>query len=151
MKTFAVYLPQECPDTSLPYEIETGGDVSKIPFRIGASIDEVGGRIPKTFGVQQPQECLGTPLPAWSGHPLSPKTINLSGTCQEGSSINMLTGSESNNVLQEGPVGSSMNMLTCSESNNVREESPEVANRDGDRHEGAGGGGAHGEGGGGDA
>ena len=60
----------------------------------------------------------------------------------------MLTGSESNNVLQEGPVGSSMNMLTGSESNNVREESPEVANRDGDRHEGAGGGGAQGGGGG---
>ena len=74
LKTFAVHLPQECPDTSLPYEIETGGDVSKIAFRIGASIDEVGGRIPKTFGSQLPQECLYTLLPAWSGH-LSPPRL----------------------------------------------------------------------------
>ena len=46
---FAVHLPEECPDTSLTDEIETGGTVSKIAFRIGASIDEVGGIILKTF------------------------------------------------------------------------------------------------------
>ena len=75
LKTFAVHLPQEWPDTSLPNVIETGGAVSQIAFRIG-------GRIPKTFGAQQPQECLDTPLPAWSGHPQSPKTINANGKCQ---------------------------------------------------------------------
>ena len=62
----------------------------------------------------------------------------------------MLTGSESINVLQEGPVGSSMNMLIGSKSINACEESREVAIRDGDRQKGAGGGGAHSGGGGGD-
>jgi hypothetical protein len=45
-----------------------------------------------------------------------------------GTSINILTGSESNNVFHEGPVGSSINMLTGSESNILREEIPKVAN-----------------------
>ena len=38
--------------------------------------------------------------PARSGKNQSPKTINASGTSQERSSINMLTGSESNIILE---------------------------------------------------
>ena len=70
-----------------------------IAFKIGASIDEVGVKIPKTFGAYLPQECLDTPLPAMSGSTESPKTVTASGICQEESSINMLTGSESNIVI----------------------------------------------------
>ena len=38
--------------------------------------------------------------PARSGENQSPKTINASGTSQERSSINVLTGSESNNIVE---------------------------------------------------
>ena len=97
-------------------------------------MDEVGGKIPKIFGAYLPQECLDTPLPARSGSTESPKTVTASGICQEESSINMLTGSESNIVIDRDRVGGSINMLTGSESNIVSKEDPEVSNRDGAGH-----------------
>ena len=71
-----------------------GDFVSKIAFKIGASIDEVGGKITKSFGAYLPQECLDRLLPSMSGS-------STSGMCQEESSTNMLTGSESSAARME--------------------------------------------------
>ena len=49
LKTLGALPPQECPDTSLPAEMKTGGAASKIAFRIGASRDKGGGKIQKTL------------------------------------------------------------------------------------------------------
>ena len=65
-------------------------------------------------------------VPARGGHKQSPKTINASVSCQERSSVNTLTGSESNNIIQSSTEGGGcVTTQTGLESNNVIQSSPE--------------------------
>ena len=138
--------------------------VSEIAFRIGDSIEEVGGKIPKSFGTYLPQECSDTSLldeivPGGAVSKIAfrigvsidkvggkiPKTFGayLPQKCLE-TPIPARNGSPESpkNVKASGICQgeSSINTVTGSKSYNVYDDQPVVA-----RPEGAQGGGRAGE------